>query len=134
MRNEDDEDDPPRRSRNRRRDRDEEDEFDREDYEEDDRPWRRRRRPPPPDRDDPAMEFIVPLNTSALAIAAGYVGLISVLCIPAPLAVLLGILALRQLNRNPKLHGRYRAIFALVMGILCSIPIPFILYALIQNK
>jgi hypothetical protein len=80
------------------------------------------------------MELLVPQNTSALSIVAGYVGLISVLCIPAPLAIILGILALRQFNKNPELHGRYRAIFALVMGVICSLPLPFALYALIQNK
>ena len=68
------------------------------------------------------------------AIAAGYVGLISVLCFPAPFALLLGILALRQLKKKPKLHGKGRAIFAIVMGVLFSIPIPFIVIALLSAK
>jgi hypothetical protein len=80
------------------------------------------------------MELLVPQNTSALSIVAGYVGLISVLCFPAPFAIILGIIALRQLNKKPELHGRYRSIFALVMGVICSLPIPFMLYALIQQK
>jgi hypothetical protein len=128
-----DEEDRPRRSRNRRRDPDEEREEDEED-EEDDRPRRRRRRPPPNPMDDPAMALVLPVNTSGLAIAAGYIGLISVLCFPAPFALLLGILALVQLKKKPKLHGRYRAIFAIVMGAIGSIPLPFIAYALITNK
>lgn len=95
--------DRPRRRR--------EDDFD--DY--DDRP--RRRRP----ENDPALNMLVPLNTSALAIAAGYVGLISVLCVPAPLALLLGVLALVHLKKNPKLDGKVRAVFAVVMGSVFSV-------------
>jgi hypothetical protein len=131
-RKEDDEDrDRPWEPRNRRRDR-EEDEDDYDD--EDDRP-RRRRRPSPKDpMDEPGMALILPVNTSVLAIAAGYIGLISVLCIPAPFAFLLGILALIQLKKNPKLHGRYRAIFAIVMGFLFSLPLPFLVYAIIMHK
>jgi hypothetical protein len=101
-------DDTPREGRRR-------DDEDEEDWHEDDRP-RRRRRPEP--ETDPALKFVVPLNTSALAIIAGYLGLISVLCLPAPFALLFGILALRHLQRNPKLDGKGRAIFAIVMGTL----------------
>jgi hypothetical protein len=85
-------------------------------------PRRRRRPPPPPDPfNDPAMRFVLPVHTSGLAIAAGYVGLISVLCFPAPVALVLGILAIRHLKKNPKLHGYGRAIFAIVMGFIFSI-------------
>src|SRR5947209_2672570 len=66
--------------RRERRDEDEDEEW------EDDRPRRRRGEEP---ETDPALKFVVPLNTSALAIIAGYVGLVSVLCVPAPFALLL---------------------------------------------
>ena len=102
--------------RERRRDAEDEDE-----EWEDDRPRRRRRRPEP--ETDPTLKFVVPLNTSALAIIAGYVGLISVLCFPAPFALLLGILALQHLKKNPKLDGKGRAIFAIVMGAIFSVPL-----------
>jgi len=124
-----DDEERPRRSRNRSRDPDEED----YDDEEDDRPRRRRRRSSDP-MDDPAMALVLPVNTSLLAIAAGYIGLISVLCFPAPLAFLLGVLALVQLRKKPKLHGRYRAIFAVVMGVIFSIPLPFLVYAIIAKQ
>ena len=104
-----------------------EDEDDEEDWE--DRP-RRRRRPP---EADPAMKFVVPLNTSALAILAGYVGLVSVLCIPAPFALVLGILALQQLKKNPRLDGKGRAIFAIVMGAVFSIPLVIALLSFAAN-
>lgn len=93
---------PPRR---RRAERDDEDDEDDEEY--DERPRRRRRRPRE-DEPDPALKMIVPLNTSALAIVAGYIGLISVLCVPAPFALLFGILALVHLKNNPKLDGKAR--------------------------
>ena len=94
----------------------------RRDYAEDDdddRP-RRRRRPPP----DDGMQYVLPVNTNGLAILAGYLGLVSVLCFPAPFALVVGILALRQLNRNPDQHGRGRAIFGIVMGVLFTLPLP----------
>ena len=97
-----------------RPDREDED----DDDEDDDRPRRRRRRE---ESGDDGLHFVVPVNTSGLAIAAGYVGLISVLCLPAPIALILGILAVRHLKKNPKMHGMGRAIFAIAMGAIFSI-------------
>ena len=112
------EDDRPRR---RRRDLDDED----DDYE-DDRP--RRRRPPPDSMDDPAIGLLLPVNTSVIAILAGYMGLFSVLCLPAPISLILGIVALRQLKKKPRLRGKGRAIFAIVMGtIFTLIPLVFLI-------
>jgi hypothetical protein len=49
--------------------------------------------------------------------------------------LILGILALRQLKRNPKLNGHGRAIFAIVMGaIFTAIPLVFIIWSAIENK
>ena len=107
----------PRDRTNRRDDRDSEEE---EEWEPDERPRRRRRPRPEEEEYDPALKMLVPLNTSALAIVAGYLGLISVLCLPAPFALLVGILALQHLKRNPKLDGKGRAIFAIVMGTIFS--------------
>ncbi len=117
----------PRRERNERDERDDED-----DEEYDDRPRRRRRRRRE-DEPDPGLKMIVPLNTSALAIVAGYVGLISVLCVPAPFALLFGILALVHLKNNPKLDGKARAIFAIVMGVVFSTPLVLWMIALVAN-
>ena len=114
----DHEDDRPRR----RRDLDDAD----NDYE-DDRP-RRRRRPPPDSMDDPAIGLLLPVNTSVIAILAGYMGLFSVLCLPAPISLILGIVALRQLKKKPRLRGKGRAIFAIVMGtIFTLIPLVFLI-------
>lgn len=124
-RDDEDDDDRPRRPRRRRDDYDDDDD-------DDDRPRRRRRARG--DTGDDGLQYVIPINTSGLAIAAGYIGLISVLCFPAPVALILGILALRQLNKNPKLHGRGRAIFAIVMGVIFTLlPLAFVVYAAVAK-
>lgn len=71
--------------------------------------------------DDPAMRLLLPVGQSGLAVAAGYMGLFSVLLVPAPFAILLGVLALKDIKKNPKKHGKGRAIFGIIMGSLCSV-------------
>jgi len=81
-------------------------------------------RPPKPAgvlKDDKAMRMILPVGRSGLAIAAGYAGLFGLLIFPAPLALLLGIAALVDLHRNPDKHGKGRAIFGLIIGIIGSL-------------
>ena len=79
--------------------------------------------PPLPTRmgDDPGMRMLLPVGRSWLAILAGYVGLFAILVIPAPFALLLGILAIRHIRRNPGKHGMGRAVFAVVMGGLFTL-------------
>lgn len=60
---------------------------------------------------------ILPVGRSPWAIAAGYLGLFSILAIPAPFAILCAIIAIVDIRRNPKKHGMGRAIFGLVMGL-----------------
>ena len=71
--------------------------------------------------DDLIMRIVLPVGRSLWAIAAGYVGLFSVLLIPAPLALLLGVVAIIDIKRHPKKHGMGRAIFAVVMGVLFTV-------------
>jgi hypothetical protein len=40
------------------------------------------------------------------------------LVIPAPLALLLGVLAVIDIRKNPKKHGMGRAVLGIVMGVL----------------
>ena len=86
------------------------------------------------DDDDPAMRFVTPLGCSGWAIASGYLGLVSVLLLPAPFAVLTGILAIRDIHRNPKKHGMGRAIFGIVMGGLFGAMLLVFLVALIVEQ
>ena len=71
--------------------------------------------------DSPAMRMILPIGRSGLAIAAGYAGLFSILVFPAPIAVILGIMAVVDIKRHPKKHGMGRAIFAIIIGGFFSI-------------
>ena len=71
------------------------------------------------------MRMLMPVGRSGWAIAAGYLALFSVLILPAPLALITAILAIRDIKRSkgsphPK-HGMGRAIFGLVMGIAGSL-------------
>ena len=77
--------------------------------------------PPKPLGDDPAMRWVLPVGRSGWAIAAGYLGLFAVLVLPAPVALAVGILALRDLKRDPSKHGKGRAVFGIVMGALGTI-------------
>ncbi len=70
---------------------------------------------------DLLVRMLVPVDRSALAIAAGYAGLFAVLLFPAPIALLLACLALRDLLRHPQKHGMGRAVFGLVMGAIFTL-------------
>jgi hypothetical protein len=67
------------------------------------------------------IRMLLPVGRSLWAIASGYLGLISVLLIPAPFALLTGILAIVEMKRNPKKHGMGRAIFGIIMGTLGTV-------------
>ena len=66
--------------------------------------------------DTPTMRMILPIGRSILAVAAGYTGLFSILLFPAPIALILGILAVIDIKRHPEKHGMGRAVFALITG------------------
>lgn len=83
--------------------------------------WTSHQSAPSTRNEDPFLPWILPTGRTGLAIAAGYLGLFSVLVVFAPISLVVGILALRQLNRTPGKLGRGRAIFGIVMGSLCSI-------------
>ena len=64
------------------------------------------------------MRMIIPIDRSGLAIAAGYLGLVSIIYFLAPIALLLGILAIRDIKKHPEKHGMGRAVFGVVMGAI----------------
>jgi uncharacterized RDD family membrane protein YckC len=76
-------------------------------------------------------EWLLPINRSGWAIAAGYLGLLSLLGIFAPFALITGILGLREISRKPGLGGKGRAIFGIVMGGLMT---ALVLYALLTRR
>lgn len=76
---------------------------------------------------DAGMRWLLPVGRSGWAIAAGYLGLLSVLGCTAPIALVISIIAVRDLRRHPHLHGMGRAIFGLVMGGLGTLALVWIL-------
>ena len=63
----------------------------------------------------------LPVGRSGWAITAGYLGLLSILFLPAPFAIWTGIMAIREIKQDPTKHGMGRAIFGIVMGSLILI-------------
>jgi uncharacterized RDD family membrane protein YckC len=76
--------------------------------------------PPPLPYSPAADRWLLPVGRSGWAIAAGYLGLFSVLLLPAPFALVAGVLGLREIARTPGLGGKGRAIFGIVMGATFS--------------
>jgi hypothetical protein len=77
--------------------------------------------PARPIGEDAGIRMLLPVGRSVWAIAAGYLGLFSVLLIPAPLALIVSIIAIRDIKKHPDRHGMGRAIFGLIMGVLGTI-------------
>jgi hypothetical protein len=80
--------------------------------------------------DDAGLRWLVPVGRSIWAIAAGYLGLFSFIIFPAPLALIVSVVAVARLKRNPQLHGWGRAIFGLIMGILGTIVLGIMLISM----
>ncbi len=84
-----------------------------------------------------AVKWLIPIGRSGWAVASGYLGLLS--CFPfvgllfGIAAVITGILALRHARKNPKMGGRGRAIFGIILGIVGIIFWGVGTVALIQN-
>ena len=71
---------------------------------------------------DEGLGLLVPMGPqSALAMIAGYCGLFSILVVPAPFAIILGILGLRDIAAHPEKKGKGRAITGIVMGSLVTL-------------
>ena len=78
----------------------------------------------PPDEDDEPTAMVralTPLGRSGWAIASGYLGLLSILLVPGPFAIVTGVLGLREIQANPKLHGKVRCWFGILCGLVASL-------------
>jgi len=71
--------------------------------------------------DDAGMRMLIPVGRSPWAIVAGYLGLFSILGCVGPIAIIVSIIAIRDIKAHPDKHGMGRAIFGLVMGIIGTI-------------
>lgn len=88
--------------------------------------------PPPPGTDlseDVSMRMLLPVGRSGWAIASGYLGLFSVLAVPGPFALLTGLIAVREIRRNDKLHGMGRAIFGIIAGGIGTLLLILVIFA-----
>jgi hypothetical protein len=90
--------------------------------------------PPRPIGEDAGMRMLIPVGRSGWAIAAGYLGLFSVLVVPAPLALIVSIVAIRDIKGHPDRHGMGRAVFGLIMGILGTLLLGFAAYAIVMDS
>ena len=71
--------------------------------------------------DENALKIVLPIGRSGWAIAAGYLGLMSLLPLFGILAVIIGVVAVLDIKRHPERFGRGRAWFGLIMGALTSL-------------
>lgn len=67
---------------------------------------------------DRLVRASLPVGRSGWAIAAGYLGLFSLLVVPAPLTLLTGIAGIIDIKKNPHRHGMGRCVFGIVTGVL----------------
>jgi hypothetical protein len=92
------------------------------------------RAPRPTPGNDPVMRMIAPVGRSPWAIAAGYLGLFSLLLLPAPFAVATGLLALHDIRNDPDKHGKGRAIFGIVLGAIGTLALVALTIGLILER
>lgn len=88
-------------------------------------------RPPPLPDPDAGLKWVLPVGRSAFAIAAGYLALFSVLLLPAPLALLFGVLALADIAKHPGKSGKGRAWFGIVAGVFFTLLLLLLLLSLV---
>ena len=83
--------------------------------------------PAPKLGDNQAMRMLLPVGKAPLAIAAGWVGLLSPLCCPllGPIAIVLGIMAIIDLKRHKEKRGMGRAVFGVIAGGIACLMILF---------
>jgi len=62
------------------------------------------------------MRLLLPVDRSVYAMIAGYMGLLSVLGIFAPFALIFGILGIIDINKHQEKCGMGRSIFGIIMG------------------
>ena len=74
----------------------------------------------PPLVDEPGLKWLLPVGRSPWAIAAGYAGIGAILGCLAPVAILLGIVAIWDVKRTGKM-GMGRAVFGIVAGVVAML-------------
>jgi hypothetical protein len=83
---------------------------------------------------DPVVRALLPVGRTPLSIVAGYLGLLSIMCIPSPIALAVGIWAVIDLRKRPGMHGMGRAVFGVVMGAIGTVAMLFWLVAALFGR
>jgi hypothetical protein len=70
---------------------------------------------------DSDLKWVLPVGRSGWAISAGYAGLFALIIFPAPIALILSLIAIWDLKKHPEKKGWGRTIFGLVTGVLGTV-------------
>ncbi len=76
--------------------------------------------------DNLGIRMLIPVGRSGWAIASGYLGLFSVLVVPAPLALITGLIAIWDIRTHEHRHGYGRAVFGIIAGAAGTIVMAFV--------
>ena len=83
--------------------------------------------------DNAGVRMLLPVGRSGWAIAAGYLGLFGLIVIPAPLALIVSLIAIfdirRSKNTAKQKHGMGRAIFGLIVGVVGTLILAFFVFS-----
>lgn len=79
------------------------------------------------------LRHVMPVNTPLAAIAAGYLGLLSILMFPAPFALIAGIIGIIQIKKRVNTRGVVRCIIGIVAGALGTALLAWVIIANITN-
>jgi len=71
--------------------------------------------------DDAGIRMLLPVGRSGWAIAAGYLGLFSIMPCFGIVAVIVGLVAVRDIRKHPEKHGLGRAYFGVIVGALSMV-------------
>ena len=80
------------------------------------------------------LHLVLPMGTPISAIIAGYLGLVSVLILPAPFAVVMGFVGLRQIKKGGKRYGKARCWVGIILGGIVTIGVVAIMIESILNQ
>jgi hypothetical protein len=83
---------------------------------------------------DAGMEkYLLPVGRSGWAITSGYLGLFSILVIPAPFALFTGVMAYRDMRKHPEKIGMGRTVFGIVMGLAGTVLLIWLMALYVRN-
>jgi hypothetical protein len=90
--------------------------------------------PPVKSTEEKVIEWVVPINRSGWAIAAGYVALFNLpFAFLGPISVILGIIGLLDAKKKNK-RGKGRALFAIIYGAIATAILIWIIVSVASQR